>query len=571
VSEEVKDKPSSVEHLRKYQWRAGQSGNPSGRVAGFRHFSAKLFATMLDARIDEKGHPLRKGEDGYDESTPFPIAALNLYMQRVLGPKGKGEALFDFVERLLPHLDELDGILMNQRSQDLKFLNYLVYKYCFDEQQQVLLTKKRLVVLICGRRAGKTVVIACLLILVAISHEKGDVLYLGRTAKSAYDIIWRTLLDVLNYIGIPFTPHLADQTIEFNTGVKIFVKGTASKADIENLRGLGLRLAVKDECQSDSHGKLKMLVEEILVPATKDYEDSQVVLSGSPPRIEGSYQEEKYSELNAQTARFNWNMSVNPHIPHHETILEETLANNFAGNANDTVYLREHVGKIGAYDTEALVFRITKANHYAEASLVAWIASQPVTDIFFSGGIDYGFDDFDSCVIIMASINKPERFKLYGYKGNRTGISDFADKLKLGLARVLGNPIFSGLPQQNKQVTWYCDTEGLGKKITFEIAQQFNLSVSPAYQGQPEMMLEMLQDEVKTGRWKHPAPQVIDGKEIVDPFEEEARKIVFARDEADHLTRRIDDDIFHPEITKSILYAMRYVWLKSKVKIGSEK
>ena|GEM_PF-2566736 len=560
------EKPANFDLIKRTQWKKGQSGNPGGRTAGFRHFTAKLMAAMLEARVDEEtGAVLRPEDPG---GVHFPIAALNKYMQLVLSPgKDRAEALTDFVDRILPHMDDLDSILMNQRSQDIKFLTYLVYKYCFDEQQQILMTKKTLIVMICGRRAGKTVALAALIILVAISHEKGDVLYLGRTAKSAFDIIWRTLEDLLKYLNLPYTPNLTDQTITFNTGVKIFVKGTNTKQDIENIRGLGLRLAVKDECQSDSHDKLKMLVTEILVPTTKDYEGSQVVLAGTPPRIEGSFIEEKYTEDNPHMARFNWNMSVNPHIPHHETVLQETLGNDFKGNANDTVYLREHVGKIGAYDTEALVFRITAGNYFQEAQLPAWIASQPVTDIFFSGGIDYGFDNFDSCVIIMASERKPERFLFYEYKGNRQGTADFASQVKRGIAQVMGNPIFAKFP--HKQIMFYCDTEGLGKQLTFDLAQQFGIPVSPAYQGQPDLMVEMLQDDVKTCRFKVRMPQKIDGKEIVGPFEEETRKIIFARDEADHLTRRIDDDIFHPEEMKSIIYAERYIWLRSKIKMGN--
>jgi phage terminase large subunit len=364
---------------------------------------------------------------------------------------------------LLPKLDQLDLILTNQKSQDIHYLTYLIYKYCFDEQQQVLLTQKKLIVLICGRRAGKTVLIAALLILVAISYDRGDVIYLGRTATSAMQIIWRTLMEILKFTMLPYKQNLSEQYIELNTGVRIYVKGTNTKEDIENLRGMSLRLAVKDECQGDAHGKLKMLVEEVLGPATKDFADSQILLAGSPPRIEGSYQEELYASDSPFIARYNWNMSVNPHIPNHEHILEETLEKDFAGNANDTVYLREHCGKIGVYDTEALVFRIQPGNYYQEAQFAAWINSQPITDIFLSAGVDYGFDDQDSCVIIVASERKPERFLIYEYKGNRSGITDFANQMKRGLFLVTSNPI---LAKVNKGFTWYCDTEGLGKKIT---------------------------------------------------------------------------------------------------------
>ena len=224
---------------------------------------------------------------------------------------------------------------------------------------------------------------------------------------------------------------------------------------------------------------------------------------------------------------------------------------------------------MGSYDVEALVLRFHEGNYFDDAQLPAWINSQPVTDLFFSGGIDYGFDDQDSCVIFLASVSKGERFLLYEYKGNRTGITDFADKVKRGIALVAGNPIFPKAVE--KQITFYCDTEGLGKKITYELAQQFGLSVQQAYQGQPDIMLEMLQDDVKTGRVKVRRPQEIDGKKIESELEQEGRKIVFARDPVtDALTRRIDDEAFHPEVTKSVLYALRYVWLRSKVKMGGK-
>ena len=288
-------------------------------------------------------------------------------------------------------------------------------------------------------------------------------------------------------------------------------------------------------------------------------------MGGTPPRVPGNYAEEMYLSLRQDIKRLSWNLSVNPHIPESERDLEKTrIEKGFTDT--DPTWQREYLGKVGSYDTEALVLRFTPANHYTESQLATWINGQPITDIFLSGGVDYGFDDQDSCVIHLASEHKGERFVLYEYKGNRTGITDFADKMKLGIARIAKDPL---LAKVNKQFTWYCDTEGLGKKITFELAQQFGLSVSPAYQGQPEIMVEMMQDDVRTGRFKVHAPQTIDGKEVVSIMEEEARKIVFARDEQDRLTRRIDDEVFHPEAMKSNLYSLRYIWLRSKVKMGA--
>ncbi len=541
------------------RWKPGQSGNPRGRIAGFTHFSAQLFAKMIEAPVNPKTGKPTTWDD--PEAVEFALAALSRYMDKVL--TGDIRNLDDFVDRLLPNLDKIDDILQNRRTDDLKYLRYLLSEYCFDEQRDVLLSSKPLVVVIGGRRCGKTDLWSAKSVKTGISHDKGDIFYIGLTAKAAFDIMWPKLMSVLTYLRVPFIPHIADQAIELNTGVRIFVKGSNTKQDIENMRGHALRLAIVDECQSRSYEKLKMLCEEILGPALKDFEDSQLCLGGTPSRVQGNYAEEQYAENGPQTHRANWNMSVNPYIPHHETILEEVLEEK-GWTKDNQVYRREYKGEVGVYDTEAVVFRMQARNHFQETDLPAWIASQPAADIFFSGGIDYGFDDFDSCTINAASVNRPERFTLYEYKGNRAGISDFAAQVKRGISLVAGNPIFTKLP--NRSIPFFCDTEGLGKKITYDLAQTFGISVQPAYQGQQELLVEMLQDEVSSGRLKVRQPQVLDGKEIVGPFEEETRRIVWARNEKDELTRTIDDDVYHPEIMKSMLYSFRYIWLKSKVK-----
>ncbi len=518
---------------------------------------------MLDARVDSRGKAVGPDEDG----TPFPIAVLTRYMEGVISGAYKGELLQDFVERILPHLDEIDALLQHQRSSDVRFMGYSIFRNLFDEQQQVLLTKKALILLICGRRWGKTTAFASWLVDRAISHDKGCALYLGRTAKSAFDMIWSPIRQVLDLIGIPYTPHIATQQFELSTGVKIMVRGRATKEDLENLRGNPYFAAAVDEVQSDPPQRLRMLHEEILEPAGRDFEDSQIILGGTPSRIPGNYAEELYQSERKDIARFNGNMSSNPHMPKSSRDLEKVRKEK-GFSENDPTWLREYVGVIGSYDMEALVFRYGPKNNYTDADLASWIAAQPPSDLFFSGGIDYGFDDFDSAVIVLASMTRRERWKVYGYKGNRSGITDFAGQMKLGIQRITANPLFAKL---DRQFTWFCDTEGLGKKITYEFASQFGMTVAQAYQGQPDVMLEMLQDEVKGGWWKVPAPQTVADKQILDPVEDEAKYIVFARDDADRLTRRIDDEICHPEITKSVLYAMRYVWLRSKAKMGDQK
>lgn len=464
-------------------------------------------------------------------------------------------------------LAELDEFLTRGAKRELMFLRYMIYMDLFDEQREALITQKPWIINIGGRRGGKTKDWSSLLADRAIAHEKGVALYLGRTAKSSFEMAWRPTVETLKMIGVDFEPHIAAQSLILGTGVEIQFRGRNTREDIENLRGKPYFLSVVDEIQSDQTEKLRYIIRDILEPAGKDFEDSQIAMGGTPPRVPGNYAEEMYLSNRQDIKRLSWNLSVNPHIPASERDLEKTrIAKGF--REDDPTWRREYLGIVGSYDTEALVFKLEAANHFVEASLVQWIASQPITDIFLAGGIDYGFDDYNSAAIILASESKGERFLLAEYKGHRQSTSDFGNEIKRLTTLVVGNPILAAVA---KRFTWFCDTEGLGKQLTHDLAAMYGISVQPAYQGQPDLMVEMLQDDIKSARFKVHEKQVVSGVEIIGDFEQETYKIVFARDDQDHLTRRIDDEVFHPEITKSVLYALRYVWLKSRVKPGGEK
>ncbi len=540
------------------QFKPGHPGGP-GRPPGETNYRYQvdrwiLEEAMAPSDIDGLSKGRRIIQRIVDDAAAGKVAAQKMWIDTAQST--------GFLERLEEY--ETRG-----RKRDLSFLRYMIDQRCFDEQKELLRTHKPMTVMIGGRRAGKTIGFAALLSDRSIVHEKGVALYLGRTAKSAFEMIWRPTIETLELLGIPFDEHLTTQIIAFPNGVEIQVRGRATREDVENLRGKAIFLAIVDEIQSDPAEKLRYIVEDILEPAGKDFEDSEIALGGTPPRVPGNYAEQLYFSPRKDIKRLNWNLSVNPHIPKSERDLEKTRVEK-GFSPTDPTWQREYLGVVGSYDVEALVLKLQAANHYAETDFKAWIDSQPITDIFFSGGIDYGFDDYNSAVLVMASESKGERFLLAEYKGHRQSTSDFGNEIKRLAALVQENPLLSKIP--DKRWTWFCDTEGLGKQLTHDLASMYSLSVQPAYQGQQDLMVEMLQDDIKNLRFKCHEKQVVSGAEIVGPFEQETYKIVFARDEIDdHLTRRIDDEAFHPEIMRSVLYAMRYVWMKTRVKPGGTK
>jgi hypothetical protein len=445
-------------------------------------------------------------------------------------------------------LEELDEFLTRGAKRELAFLRYMIYIDLFDEQREALLTQKPWIISIGGRRAGKTKNWSSLLVDRSIVHDKGVALYLGRTAKSAFEMIWRPTVECLKMIGVEFEQHIGTQNLLLGNGVEIQVRGRNTKEDIENLRGKPYFLAIVDEIQSDATEKLKYIVKDILEPAGKDFTDSQIALGGTPPRVPGNYAEAMYMSMRQDIKRLSWDMSVNPHIPESERDLEKTrIQRGFT--ENDPTWQREYLGRVGTYDVDALVLRLKDNNAFTDEELAAWIASQSVADIRFTAGMDFGFEDADALAIIAYSITKPERFLVYEWKARRQSTEEIAAATRAGIEYISKSPMFERV--ENKSLQIYADTGG--NKITpNDLAVTYKLPIQPAYKAEKEMGFELLQGEARVGSFK---------ARREGPLWEECLRTVYARDEQDRLTRTIDDETYHPDMIPAVTYGMRPVWM----------
>ena len=237
-----------------------QKGDPNinrsipgpGRTAGYKHYIATLTAGLIDGPTSDRN------------SKPFMVSAIEKWKKMVIAGDRSAMRAFSEATFLNPDLmDKIDGVLNGQKTSDIKWMRYQLFDRSFDKQQSVLLTKQPTSILVCGRRAGKTEVLATKIVQVAIAGEKGeDVIYIGKTYTSAYEIIWQRIVDLLNEINVPFTALLSEQTITLASGVNIYVRGAHTVPDIDKLRGHKYKLTVIDEIQSIKH--LRMLINEIL-------------------------------------------------------------------------------------------------------------------------------------------------------------------------------------------------------------------------------------------------------------------------------------------------------------------
>lgn len=443
-------------------------------------------------------------------------------------------------------LEQADSFLNKQRREDMDFLSYRLHKGAFDIQQQVLLSKHRRIYLMAGRRAGKTDVNRRLIVdsLLRSTYDGGArVLYLGKTMTTAVEQIYQGVLDLLADIGLAIAEKRRNEGfLKLEDGGEFYVRGNSSTEEREKLRGFKWDRVIIDEAQSQT--ALPYLINDVIEPALVDRR-GQIIVSGTGPRVRGTYWEMLWSEPEWSALKLNWNLTQNPYIEDHRRALAEIMERKGLTETSP-LYVREYLGRI-AYDDDALVLRLGEQNFFTDDELAKWIATQPVTDIKFVGGLDFGFTDADALGIVCYSERKPERFLVHEYKMRRTGVAELVDAVRAGIKYVETSPLFARV--ESKRFFIHADTSG--KKISYDMVTQYKLPIQDAYKVNKDMAVELLQEDVRKGVFK-----VRRG----GPFEDEAMKTIFKRNDRDELTREIDDETYHPDLIDAVTYAMRTVW-----------
>jgi hypothetical protein len=526
-------------------WVAGQSGNPNGRPANQTNYRYQFNRILL-----EESTALSK--DG-------KTAKARIIARRVVDDalKGKPAAYRIWMEQAYQSKDflgELEDYETRGEKRDQDFLHYRLHKAATDVQRTILFSRAKYIFAMAGRRGGKTKVFGDWFGDEFIDNPGARCLYIGLTLTTAMALMWTPMIDTFTMLGLKIKSHNRVEgmiTTEAD-GVMKF-GGNTTQDEREKNRGPYWDRVVIDECQSQK--QLRYLVESIISPTLLD-KAGQLALGGTGPRVRGTYWEELFlgakpdgTPVYPDALRLNWNLTHNPFIPDHENQLaiirkEKNL------EETDPLYIREYLGRI-AYDDDALVLRLGSSNSFDDAILAQWINSQPVTDIRFSAGLDFGFEDADALAIIAYSVSLPERFLVYEWKANRTGTADIAAACNAGIAYVKTSPIFAHVV--NKDFYIHADTSG--NRITpFDLANTYGIPVQAAYNQEKEMAFELLQDETRRGIFKVRK----DG-----PLWDESLKTIYKRNERDELTREIDDETYHPDQMRAVHYAMRPIQLFS--------
>ena len=442
-------------------------------------------------------------------------------------------------------IDALDEQTDKALAKDTAFYQYRLQQRLFNEQKNVFndyISKK--IAVMCSRRAGKTEGNSDFILKIA-AIPNSPILYINLTFENAINQIFDLILREAERVELNISKSSKNNGfIQFSNGSSILLKGNKDKGEADKLQGGKYRLVIIDEAQSQCN--MTYLIETIIEPMLTDFEDSVLILTGTPPRRKGTYFEKVWN--NNEWTKYHWTMKENPFIKNVDNKIQEVCAEK--GVAPDSAFIkREYLGEI-AYDTEAQVFKDYKV--YKGAIPNDFIPTHIYT------GVDFGFADYNGIVTMAANVEQKRAYVIFERKFNKATVSMIVDAVREGFEDgkrfiIERNP---NADLSNCQI--FTDTNE--KSITYELSQTYGLPAYCAYKYDRALAFETLAEWCRTGRILN-----IEGGEVANEFEQ----TLYKRDDLDNITSELDDG-FHPDITMALLYASRQFFFDCGEDAGGE-
>lgn len=442
-----------------------------------------------------------------------------------------------FQEDMLSLLDEQHEAEM---AKDRDFQRYRLIKYFFHEQRDVILetNHSKRIIACCSRRAGKTDLASGSVCYAAIIPDS-RIIYINLTFTNAINQIWKNTIKRAEECGLTIThSSKADGTIEFSNGSSVRIMGNPNNSEIEKLRGESkVSLIIIDEFFHQRN--MQYAVDEVISPLMTDRKDSTLLCIGTPPRLSHTFGEKCWNEKGWK--KFHWTMFENPYIPDPKEYLEDLCKTK--GITMDSPFIqREYYGQIGCYDTEALVFKGRQVYNEFDVNKML------ITDIAI--GVDYGFSDYNAIITVAYNTKTKQSWVIKEDKFNKAGVSEIISAIQSHYNNA------KELAAKNKidykdHIKIYCDTNE--EAITYDLMAKYKLPAFNCYKYDRVYAIEMLAEELRTGRMKIPHNGILDT---------EMEQILYMRDDdTDAILPEIDEEIgIHPDAMMALLYASRKIF-----------
>ena len=445
-------------------------------------------------------------------------------------------------------LDKLDEQHQKEMANDIEFIQYKLFKQFFKEQREVLyeINHSKRIAVCCSRRAGKTD-LASGAINIASMIPNTRIIYVNLTYTNALNQIFENTVERSEKSGLVITnSSKSSGEIEWSNGSSLRICGNSNNAEIDKLRGeKRVSLVIIDEFFHQRN--MEYAINEVIGPLMLDISNSTILCLGTPPRIPKTYGERVW-KTEKGWKKFHWTAEENPYIPNYEEFIEELCKNK--GITRDAPFIqREYYGVIGAYDTEASVFKDYKT--YSKDAPLDFVPEKVYI------GIDWGFEDNNSIISLAASNEKARVIE--ERKFNRASISEIIKQIGEVYSNSKKFLIENNKNANISDVNIYCDTNN--KELIYELYSVQKLPAYCCYKYNKAMAISQMSEFCRTGQIVVPEDGI-----LADEFD----RTLYKRDEEDNVLSEIDDDLFHPDSVFALLYAVRQYWFDYGKPLGGE-
>lgn len=406
---------------------------------------------------------------------------------------------------------------------------FLLESFCFKEQLEFIRDPFQFKTAVCSRRSGKTVGCAAHLIDTALSHREVVCLYITLSRKNAKRIIWPELLKINREYNLGGIPNESDLTLKFSNGSIIYISGAKDKTEIENFRGLAIKLVYIDESQS-FRDYIRDLIDDVISKALFDYA-GQLCLIGTPGMVPAGYFYE--CATSPAWSHHSWTMFQNPHLERKsgKKVLQLVIddCTRMGVEISHPKIQRECYGR-WVVDQDFLVFKYSaEKNHYDKIDY-----EQHRADWDFIIGVDLGFDDADAIAVIGWHKHEKQAYLFHEETYVKQGITELSAQLE-------------SLIKEFSPLKVVMDTGGLGKKIAEEMRKRYTLPIVAAEKSRKFEFIEILNDAMRTKRLYAKKDGI---------FAQDSYLVEWDRDVTDPDKLKISES-YHSDICDAVLYAYR--------------
>lgn len=436
-------------------------------------------------------------------------------------------------------LSTLDAEANKQMAKDAEFTIYRIRSTLYDKQKEVFDDKlSKIIECICTRRAGKTELVARLLVAECVKPPfetpvgkqlERNALYLNRTFDNAVGQMGKPVTDILDMLDMKYTGNPGSGKVTLENGATITFGGYNNKGDIDKFRGFHYSLVALDEI---SHLRNpSVLMKETIEPALKDYgHEGRMIMTGTPPRTKVNYAYELWHNPNIK--HYHWSFMDNPFIPEKEQIIADVCKEHGVDETAPFIQ-REYFGNMEAFDTDAMIFRGFKK--------VPNIPNNTTFDYAYIG-VDWGYED--KAAVISILVKGKQSYIVKSWAESKKSISEIIQVIQDQLKDIKDKYRVSRAP-------WIiCDTNE--KSAVYEMYQTYKINNAYcAYKYDKDMAMEQLAE------WLRNDTMFVVEKDN-DAILSDLDNMLWKRDEeTDAITHEIDDDEYHGNAAFALLYASR--------------